>query len=198
MTSEDLKALVKEHFNLVEADAVSETAVSEETFGELKDINGAFTLKFPGDSLQVGDKVTVVTTEGQEMDAPDGEHMLEDGTKIVTKDSVVEEIMSADEEKEMATEEVKMEEVEIEVKPEALPAMEEVIKAIADAVEEKMAKMEEKLAAMEAKMEAFEASPAAEKTLPTSAFNKFEKVNAPKAFNSSTIEQMIDKIKNKK
>ena len=130
MTSTELKDLVKAHFNLVEADVIEET---NETFGELKDENGAFTLRFPGDSLQIGDKVTVVTAEGQEMDAPDGEHRLEDGTrivtkdsvvttegqemeapdgeheledgtKIVTKDSVVEEIMSADGEKAMAQE----------------------------------------------------------------------------------------------
>jgi hypothetical protein len=101
MTSTELKDLVKAHFNLVEADVIEET---NETFGELKDENGAFTLRFPGDSLQVGDKVTVVTAEGQEMDAPDGEHRLEDGTRIVTEDSVVTEITSADGEKAMEEE----------------------------------------------------------------------------------------------
>ena len=57
MNSQELRELVKAHFNLVEADAPAEVVaeeVVEETFGELKDINGAFTLKFPGDSLQVG------------------------------------------------------------------------------------------------------------------------------------------------
>lgn len=107
MTSNELRDLVKSHFNLVEAEVTTPESmeeVVEETFGSLKDVNGAFTIKFPGDSLQVGDKVTVVTAEDQEMDAPDGEHELEDGTKIVTKDSVVEEIMSADGEKALAEE----------------------------------------------------------------------------------------------
>ena len=68
MTSEDLKNLVKSHFSLVEAEETVTTETVEETFGELKDENGAFTIKFPGDSLQIGDKVTVETAEGQEMD----------------------------------------------------------------------------------------------------------------------------------
>jgi len=44
MTNLELKELVKKHFSLVEAPVA-------EAFGELKDINGAFTLKFPGDTL---------------------------------------------------------------------------------------------------------------------------------------------------
>ena len=98
MTSSELKELVKSHFSLVEADATNETIneeitenFSEETvpeevveevaevFGEIADENSAFVLKFPGDELEVGDKVVVVTTEGQEMDAPDGEHKLAGG-----------------------------------------------------------------------------------------------------------------------
>ena len=42
MTSNELRDLVKSHFNLVEADSVEETTV-EEKFGSLKDENGAFT-----------------------------------------------------------------------------------------------------------------------------------------------------------
>jgi hypothetical protein len=56
MTSSELKELVKSHFSLVE-----KAEVTTEKFGEAKDVNGAFTIKFPGDSIQVGDKVTIVT-----------------------------------------------------------------------------------------------------------------------------------------
>jgi len=171
MTSNELKSLVKEYFNLVEAetaveevvteefateDAVSEE-ITEETFGEIADINKAFTIKYPGDSLQIGDKVTVVTAEGQEMDAPDGTHELEDGTKIVTKDSVVEKIESADGEKVLAAEEeveeetTEMEEIVVEVEPET--SLEEVVKEIADAVAEQMKSMEDKMAKMEEKID---------------------------------------------
>ena len=121
MTSLELKELVKAHFSLVEADATeeivneeitetfSEEAAEEvaEVFGEIADENSAFVLKFPGDELEVGDKVIVVTTEGQEMDAPDGEHKLAGGITIVTKDSIVESISkveAGEEEKDVDTE----------------------------------------------------------------------------------------------
>jgi len=118
MTSLELKELVKAHFSLVEANATEETinetfseeAVTEEVaevFGEIADENSAFVLKFPGDELEVGDKVIVVTTEGQEMDAPDGEHKLAGGITIVTKDSIVESISkveAGEEEKDVDTE----------------------------------------------------------------------------------------------
>jgi hypothetical protein len=122
MTSLELKELVKSHFSLVEADATneivneestqtfSEETVTEEvaeTFGEIADENSAFVLKFPGDELEVGDKVEVETTEGQKMDAPDGEHKLAGGITIVTKDSVVESISkveAGEEEKDVDTE----------------------------------------------------------------------------------------------
>jgi len=207
MTSNELKSLVKEYFNLVEAEVSMET--TEETFGELKDINGAFTIKFPGDSLQIGDKVTVVTAEGQEMGAPDGTHELEDGTKIVTKDSVVEEITSANDEKEMAEEEVSkevvseeetMEEIVVEVE-EGTPSLEEVVKEIAEAVAEQMKSIETKMAKLEAKMAKFEETPAAEPTVTStgkeikSGFSKFDVTSAK---NSKDMELALRMIKKNK
>ena len=161
MTSNELKELVKAHFSLVEAaevnanetkEEVTETFTEEtveETFGTLKDINGAFEIKFPGDSLQVGDKVMVVTSEGQEMDAPNGTHEMEDGTKIVTEDSVVKEIMGADGEKALSEEEMAevedvvedvVEKVVEEVADEAMEeeatvSAEEIVKEIVDAIQ---------------------------------------------------------------
>lgn len=213
MTSNELKDLVKAHFNLVEAEVTEET---KETFGELKDINGAFTLRFPGDSLQIGDKVTVVTAEGQEMDAPDGEHELEDGTKIRTEGSVVTEIMSADGEKELAeeTEEEKVEmaedeetteeemEVEVEVKGEEAK-VEEIVEAIVESVKEEMAKMKTRMAELEEKVAGLEDAPAAEPTQMTSTgkkveANRFSKFNIKEARNADRIEMALKAIKNKK
>lgn len=221
MTSSELKDLVKSHFNLVEADVMEET---KETFGELKDINGAFTLRFPGDSLQVGDKVTVVTAEGQEMDAPDGEHELEDGTKIRTEGSVVTEIISADgekalaeeeeekmesddkkeemasdEEEEMAEDEEKMEEEKEEVKME----VEDIVKAIVEEIKEEMKKIEEKMAALEDKVTKMEDAPAAEPTLTSTGkkvenTSKFSKFNVLEAKNADRIQMALKAIKNKK
>ncbi len=109
MTSNELKELVKSHFSLVEVatteeivnegieitETFSEEAteeVVEKVFGEIADENSAFVLKFPGTELEVGDKVSVETTDGQSLDAPDGEHKLAGGITIVTKDSVVESV----------------------------------------------------------------------------------------------------------
>ena len=102
MNKEQLKELVKAHFNLVEHTPV----VTEEKFGMLYDENKAFQIKFPGDKLKVGDEVKVVTAEGQESLAPNGYHKLEDGTTIKTEGSSVVEIVSAEgnKEEEMADE----------------------------------------------------------------------------------------------
>ena len=86
MNKEQLKELVKAHFNLVEH--------KSEKFGELYDENKAFKIVFPGDKLKVGDEVKVVTAEGQESLAPDGYHKLEDGTMIKTEGSSVVEIVN--------------------------------------------------------------------------------------------------------
>ena len=100
MNKERLKELVKAHFNLVDS------VPSKETFGEIFDENKAFKIVFPGDTLKVGDEVKVVTAEGQESLAPDGEHSLEDGTTIKTEGSSVVEIISPEgkKEEEMAAE----------------------------------------------------------------------------------------------
>lgn len=221
MTSSELKELVKRHFNLTEVSA------EKETFGELKDINGAFTIKFPGDSLQVGDKVTVVTTEGQEMDAPNGTHELEDGTKIVTEDSTVKEIYSADGEKELAKEEMQaeeevvadvVEEVVADVVEEAVADVveeavadvveeavdvEAIVAEIADALQTEMGKLKEKMADLEAKVSAIEALPAAEATIVTpdeTGYNKakFSVFDVNSAKNADRIAMEIAAIKNKK
>jgi hypothetical protein len=91
MNKEHLKELVKQHFGLVD----KTPAITEEKFGEVFDENKAFKIVFPGDKLKVGDEVKVVTTDGQESLAPDGEHRLEDGTTIVTEGSSVVEIKSS-------------------------------------------------------------------------------------------------------
>jgi hypothetical protein len=102
MNKEQLKELVKQHFGLVDRTPV----VTEEKFGEVFDENKAFKIVFPGDTLEVGDEVKVVTAEGQESLAPDGYHKLEDGTTIKTEGSSVVEIVSPEgkTEEEMAME----------------------------------------------------------------------------------------------
>ena len=235
MTSNELKELVKKHFSLVEADAVSEEIINEEiteefaeetteevveeVFGEIADINDAFIVKFPGDSLQVGDKVVVVTKEGQEMDAPNGTHELKDGTKIVTEDSVVKEIIGADDEKALKAEEMAeaeevvenvVEEVIEEIKDEmmeeeAAPSLEEIVKEISDAVKEEMGKMKEKMAELEEKVAGISDAPAAAPVMkqgPETDFSskkaKFAAFDVSKAKNADRIAMAIKQFKNKK
>lgn len=93
MDKNKLKQIVKEYFNLTEYPAA--VATNKTTFGEIKDINGAFTIEFEGELLEVGKVVSVRTADGQTMAAPNGTHELEDGRKIVTEDSVVTEIHDA-------------------------------------------------------------------------------------------------------
>ena len=208
MNSNELKELVKAHFSLVEA--TTEEVVAEETFGELKDINGAFTLRFPGDSLQVGDKVEVITAEGQTLDAPDGEHELEDGTKIKTEGSMVTEIMSADGEEAMAEVETEVEGVtkeDVAVEDATEEAMEDeaevempieaVVEAIVEAVKGEIEAMKKEMAELKAKMAEFAAEPAAEKSMPAS----FKKATAPAPLNVlnedrfNKINELISKTK---
>lgn len=216
MTSNELKELVKKHFSLVEADAVSDETINEEfaveeTFGEIADINDAFVIKFPGDSLQVGDKVSVVTSEGQEMDAPDGEHELKDGTKIVTEGSVVKEIIGAggekalseeamaeDDSEEVVEEEMEdvadvveeiVEEVIDEVKDEmeevAAPSLEEIVKEIADVVKEEMGYMKKKMAEIEAQVAGVVDAPAAEPVMKKGPQTEFKRTDKFAAFDVS-------------
>jgi hypothetical protein len=120
MNKEQLKELVKAHFNLVDHTPV------KETFGEIFDENKAFKIVFPGDTLKVGDEVKVVTADGQESLAPDGYHKLIDGTMIKTEGSSVVEITSPEGEKE---EEMAMEDGLGAVEDKANKAVEEAFAA---------------------------------------------------------------------
>jgi hypothetical protein len=97
MNREQLKELVMQHFNLVPAESPK-----KEEFGSLEDVNSAFTLVFPGSEPKVGDKVKVVTSEGQEVDAPNGYHEMKNGLMIKTEGSEIKEI---EKKEEMETEE---------------------------------------------------------------------------------------------
>jgi hypothetical protein len=216
MTQSELKALVKEYFNLTEV-----------KLGEIFDENKAFKIVFEGDTLELGMPVKVVTTDGQEMDAPDGFHKLEDGMVIKTEGSKVVEITSASQmaEGEETLEggekiaEVEMAEVEIPEVVEQFPVevqrgaeyegkeemeteedamtKKDIVEAVAKAVAEELTEMKKELMAMKEKMAKFAAEPAAEKTLPTA--KKFGlEVNATNPVQADRYEMMKNIIKTKK
>ena len=219
MTSIELKALVKEYFNLTEV-----------KFGEIYDENKAFKIVFEGDTLELGMPVKVVTTDGQEMDAPDGFHKLEGGIVIKTEGSKVVELTKADmmEEEETETldggkvlEEVEMAEVKTPDVVEQFPVIvqrgaeyekpmaqqmeseegvmteKSIVEAVAKAVAEELVDMKKEMAKMKEKMEKMSAEPAAEKTLPTA--KKFGlEVSATNPVQADRYEMMKNIIKTKK
>ena len=216
MTQSELKTLVKEYFNLTEV-----------KLGEIFDENKAFKIVFEGETLELGMSVKVVTTDGQEMDAPDGFHKLEDGMIIKTEGSKVVEITSASQmaEGEETLEggekiaEVEMAEVEIPEVVEQFPVevqrgaeyegkeemeteedamtKKDIVEAVAKAVAEELTEMKKELMAMKEKMAKFAAEPAAEKTLPTA--KKFGlEVNATNPVQADRYEMMKNIIKTKK
>lgn len=210
----EIKEIVKKHFNLVDAPA-------PKSFGTIKTADGELELKYEGDELAQGLEVFVVTADG-DVAAPDGEHALEGGITIVTKDGkieaiketeapaeeaevVVEEVAAAEEEKvEEALEEeeaelAEHEEEEMEDEAESIKetVIEEVIEAVAEVVTEKMKEMEEKLKAMEEKYAAFAKSPATSKTNALKNFSKTQKSDEAPAKNQAMIDALIAKKRKK-
>ena len=199
MTSNELKELVKNHFSLTE--------VVAQTFGELKDINGAFTLLFEGDVLEVGKDVKVRTTEGQELTAPDGTHELENGEKIVVEGGKVVSIEAPSSTEEMVDEippseqeqvvEEKMEEVEVSVdtEKEVAPIVEEVAKAVIEAVKDEIEAMKKDVESMKAKLAEMEDAPATEKASPESMSKETKTADV---FNKQRFDAVMARAKKQK
>ena len=225
MNKEQLKELVKAHFNLVE--------YKDEKFGEVYDENKAFKIIFPGDELKVGDEVKVMTEEGQESLAPNGYHRLEDGRTIKTEGSTVTEIENSEEmaeegdartdaEEEGYLDGIKDEKEDLKDKFGADPAISQVegtspqnattdtdpnpeapIETVAEVEARMMASMDEKIAplleemkAMKSKFEEFSAAPATEKVTINSN-TKSEKF-ATESLQSKQMKVMSELLKTKK
>lgn len=204
----NIKELVKKHFNLVEASA-------EETFAMIKSADGELELAYEGEELAEGLEIFVVTADGN-VAAPDGEHALEGGISIVTKDGKIESIMETpvEAEEEVVEEEVALEEEDVEEaledreeemeediaevleEHEEAPMDEEVIiavvEAVKDAVEEMTKDMEERMKEMEDKMSKFSSAPASEKTIAKSFSKKSKEVSYK---NQSKIDEIIARKK---
>jgi len=215
MNREQLKELVMQHFNLV-------SATTPEKFGSLEDINSAFTLVFPGEEPKVGDKVKVVTAEGQESDAPDGYHEMKDGKMIKTEGSVITEIEAKEEMSAVDPGDEVAEEVEAPVVKEvafgADPAKSQVEGTTAQnkdtvidgafedfkaEVSGKMADLESKVAelmsameGMKGKFSAIAAEPASERTLPAGMLKADDDIEL--AHNAGYIKNLMEQYKNKK
>lgn len=182
MNNEELKNLVKKHFNLVEPtveETVEETKVelsevaAEQSFGEILTADGELTLTYEGEELSVGLPIFVKTDDGN-VAAPDGEHALEGGVIIKTEGgSIVEvsekEIEAAEEEEIVASEEKMSEETsetestessekfEEEIIEEVVLEEEEIIiKAIAESILPIIEELKEEIEEMKKKFSATE------------------------------------------
>lgn len=221
MNKDQLKELVKQHFNLVDySETVTEK--TEEKFGELYDENKAFKIVFPGDTLKVGDEVKVVTTDGQESLAPDGYHKLEDGTMIKTEGSSVVEIVNPETEKreeemaenpglaakneeEIASEKVgfagpkaDISNVEGTTAQNATTDVNGALKAMGETVAEmqnQVTGLVTAMSEMKAKFEGLASEPAASKTMASAGKTKMESFST--ATNDTAIKMARELMKNK-
>lgn len=214
----EIKELVKKHFNLVDAPKTS--------FGEIKTADGELTLKYEGEELAQGLAVFVVTADG-EVAAPDGEHALEGGITIVTKDGKieaiketevseeVEEVAAAEHDEEKMEEEVeealeeeeKLEEEEAELaeheeeelqEEESESIKEEVIEAVISEIAEVVTeKMKEYEEKLKAMEEKYNAFAKSPATSKTNAMKEFSKT-AKSVESPARNQDMIDALIAKK
>ena len=212
MTKDELKALVKQHYNLVEKSEKFDSATLEDGTKVTNDINEAFA---------IGQMLYVITEEGEKVAAPEGDHVTESGIVLtVDAEGKIADLKRPDEpgegaglaehdEKEdMEVEEQlaknKMQEEEAQDQEQAMeemPKLEDIIEVIGEVVEEKMAKhkedmkvkiekMEEKIDEIKEKMSAFGAESAEEKTVPSTKFS----AQKSKPLNEKRYNAMLNKL----
>ena len=216
MTKDELKALVKQHFNLVEKTEKFDSATLEDGTKVTNDID---------DKFAIGQDLFVIDGEGQKVAAPEGDHVTESGIVLtVDAEGKIADIKYPDvagegegladeeEKKEMEVEEdlakfeKEEEAMEEEDKPEdkmmVEPSLEDIVEVISEVVEEKMAEHKEdmkkkfeeieiKVEEIKEKMSAFAAEPADEKTVPSAKFSKQVSAYSDRRYNA-----MLTKLKN--
>ena len=166
MQASELKDLVKKYFNLTEAPESVEGIVikkDKEAFAEIKTADGSVTLMYEGE-LGVGTVLSIHDAEGNAIPAPAGEHLLENGERVVLDENgAVTEFLTPTEAPAETMEEEMMPEEEAPMTEDLMPAL---IEAVVEAVQDEMKKYGERMSAVESKLETFSAAPAATKTLP--------------------------------
>jgi hypothetical protein len=173
------------------------TEVTESKFLDAKLVDGTI-VRVEGDAFKVGDAVQVITEAGETVQAPEGEHELEDGTVLVIDaEGKITEVRAIEPVAEEAPEEEMAEEVEA---PEAEVAGDNLAERVA-ALEEALAMLIEKLAGNQAEMtatkealskvtaekELLEKAPAA-KAIVT---KKFEKTEVAKSTSTNRIADLL-------
>lgn len=226
MNREELKELVKQHFNLVES--------TPQSFSEATLEDGTKVMTDQEGDFAVGQALFVVDAEGNKVAAPEGEHVTESGIQlIVDAEGILTGVKypdaegegSADlaehgDEEEMESKEEEMakddedlaveEELEVEEDMEAeMPKLEEIIEVIGEVVEAKLAEvkeemkdkikmMEDEMAEIKDKMSAFAAEPAEDKSNPnTKKFSKSSETQIRNKRTAKAYEMALAKLSNK-
>jgi len=187
---EDGSYKLKENFE-IEVSNGEITAVKE-IFVEAKLKDGTV-VKVEGDSLAEGAAVKVVTEEMPDgIAAPDGVHMLEDGTEIETNGGMIVSVKSP--EGMMDGESDSMPEDSVDAGD---PIQVELMKMLRDFIYqcgEKMSQMETKMEAMNNEFSAFKSEPAGKKIADgKTEFNKISGDSADDKFNSLMAFRQINK-----
>jgi hypothetical protein len=187
---EDGSYKLKENFE-IEVSNGEITAVKE-IFVEAKLKDGTV-VKVEGDSLVEGAAVKVVTEEMPDgIAAPDGVHMLEDGSEVETKDGIIVSVKSP--EGMMDGESDPMPEDSVDAGD---PIQVELMKMLRDFIYqcgEKMSQMETKMEAMNNEFSAFKSEPAGKKISDgKTEFNKISGESADDKFNSLMAFRQINK-----
>ena len=146
----------------------------KQIFVDAKLVDGTV-LKIDGDAIAEGSKVVVVTPDA-EIPAPDGEHELEGGDKIQTKDGVIVKYIEVGPEPadENAPEAEAPEAPAIDAPMGMEAELMSMLKDFISNVSEKMSQMEQSYSALENEFNAFKKQPAAKKIADgkTEMFNK--------------------------
>jgi hypothetical protein len=188
MNKEQLRELVKAHFNLT--DNIQSEEITSAKFDEATLVDGTKVSNQASDAFAVGQTLYVITEESEVVVAPEGAHVTDSGIEIVVdSQGVITEVNHPDQEsmEDMPTEEEMAEEVEAEdvvieeVAMEDGDVKEAIIAAIAEAVMPEIEALKAKYAEIEEKMKEHMSKPAATPTLQS----KFEKINSVKTNETS-------------
>ena len=157
---EDGTYRTKDHFEFEVSNG--EITAVKEIFVEAKLKDGTI-VKVEGEGLAEGAAVKVITEDMPDgIPAPDGVHMLEDGTEVETKDGIIASIKEA----------IKEGDAEVDMMPEVEDVdggdpiqieLMEMLKDFMKKMAEKMSQMEQKMSSVENDFNAFKSEPAAKK-----------------------------------
>jgi hypothetical protein len=185
---EDGSYKLKENFEIKVSNG--EITAVKEIFVEAKLKDGTV-VKVEGDSLVEGAAVKVVTEEMPDgIAAPDGVHMLEDGTEVETKSGLIVSIKEAIKEGDSEVEESSMGYGGDPIQIELMDMLRDFVKKIS----EKMSSMEQKMEAMNSEFSAFKSEPAGKKISDgKTEFNKISGESAEDKLNSLMAFRQINK-----